>query len=221
MDPLHERLARLALSAAAPFGFALAGGYAVQAHGFLNRPSADVDIFASSREECDFPAAVDAVLAAFHQDGLTAVANPRNDSFARIAVTTPEGEATKLEMGVDWRAHEPQLLSIGPVLHPDDAVANKISALFGRAENRDYIDVGAIIASGRYTEEELLALAEAHDPGFDRLWFAEALADISGRPDRVFLPYGLDAEQVTALKKHMTDWAARLKDTAPMDGPQA
>ena len=209
------------MSAGAPFGFALAGGYAVQAHGFLNRPSADVDIFASSREECDFPAAVDAVLAAFHQDGLAAVANPRNDSFARIAVTTPEGEATKLEMGVDWRAHEPQLLSIGPVLHPDDAVANKISALFGRAENRDYIDVGAIIASGRYTKEELLALAEAHDPGFDRLWFAEALADISGRPDRVFLPYGLDAEQVTALKKHMTDWAARLKDTVPMDGPQA
>jgi hypothetical protein len=124
-------------------------------------------------------------------------------------------------MGVDWRAHEPQLLSIGPVLHPDDAVANKISALFGRAENRDYIDVGAIIASGRYTEEELLALAEAHDPGFDRLWFAAALADISERPDRVFLPYGLDPEQVTALKKHMTDWAARLKDTGPMDGPQA
>jgi hypothetical protein len=56
MDPLHERLARLALSAAAPFGFALAGGYAVQVHGFLSRPSADVDIVASSRAECDFPA---------------------------------------------------------------------------------------------------------------------------------------------------------------------
>ena len=114
MDPLHERLAWLALSAAAPFGFALAGGYAVQAHGFLRRPSADVDIFASSRAECDFTAAVDAVLTALHRDGLTATADPRNSSFARITVATPEGEAAKLEMGVDWRANEPQLLSIGP-----------------------------------------------------------------------------------------------------------
>jgi hypothetical protein len=73
---------------------------------------------------------------------------------------------------------------------------------------------------GSRSEEELLALAEAHDPGFDWLWFAEALADISGRPDRVFLPYGLDPAQVTALKKHMTGWAARLKDTASPGGPE-
>lgn len=46
MDPFHERLARIALDAAGSFGFALAGGYAVQAHGFLNRMSADVDLFA-------------------------------------------------------------------------------------------------------------------------------------------------------------------------------
>ena len=45
MDSLHERLARLALSAAGDYGFCLAGGYAVQAHGFLDRPSEDVDLF--------------------------------------------------------------------------------------------------------------------------------------------------------------------------------
>lgn len=38
MDPFHARLARVALAAAEPYGFALAGGYAVQAHGFLQRP---------------------------------------------------------------------------------------------------------------------------------------------------------------------------------------
>jgi hypothetical protein len=32
MDPFHERLARIALDAAASYGFCLAGGYAVQAH---------------------------------------------------------------------------------------------------------------------------------------------------------------------------------------------
>jgi hypothetical protein len=37
MDSLHERLARLALAAASGYGFCLAAGYAVQAHGFLDR----------------------------------------------------------------------------------------------------------------------------------------------------------------------------------------
>ena len=45
MDQLHRRLARLALAEAGAFGFCLAGGYAVQAHGFLDRPSEDVDLF--------------------------------------------------------------------------------------------------------------------------------------------------------------------------------
>jgi hypothetical protein len=35
-------------------------------------------------------------------------------------------------------------------------VANKVCALFGRAEVRDYVDVDAILTSGRHTENELL-----------------------------------------------------------------
>ena len=45
MQALHEVAARIGLAAAAPFGFVLAGGYAVQAHGFLVRRSEDVDLF--------------------------------------------------------------------------------------------------------------------------------------------------------------------------------
>jgi hypothetical protein len=58
MDPFHERLARVALAAVGSFGFALAGGYAVQAHGFLNRLSSDIDLFAEARAESDITQAV-------------------------------------------------------------------------------------------------------------------------------------------------------------------
>jgi hypothetical protein len=212
MDPFHARLARVALAAAEPYGFALAGGYAVQAHGFLDRPSADVDIFTTSRAEGDFPVAVDAVLAALRSDGLTPETEIRNASFARIAVADPDGGSTKIEMGVDWRANQPLRLSIGPVLHPDDAVANKICALFGRAEVRDYVDVDAVMSSGRYDEEELLSLAEMHDPGFDRQWFAEALAVVDRLPDARFQLYGLTPAEVIGLKKRLADWAARIRN---------
>jgi hypothetical protein len=62
MDPFHERLARVALRAAGQYGFALAGGYAIQAHGFLDRLSADADLIAPSSVEADFTTAVDAVV---------------------------------------------------------------------------------------------------------------------------------------------------------------
>jgi len=38
------RLAEIGLRVAARYGFALAGGYAVQVHGILDRPSEDVDL---------------------------------------------------------------------------------------------------------------------------------------------------------------------------------
>jgi hypothetical protein len=36
MEPRHERIARVALEAGARYGLALAGGYAVSAHGMGN-----------------------------------------------------------------------------------------------------------------------------------------------------------------------------------------
>ncbi|HET8658178.1 MAG TPA: nucleotidyl transferase AbiEii/AbiGii toxin family protein [Micromonosporaceae bacterium] len=44
-DPLQAEVARLALTAAGKHGFALAGGRALIAHGIVNRPTADVDLF--------------------------------------------------------------------------------------------------------------------------------------------------------------------------------
>ena len=45
MDAFHHRLAHIGLAAAERFGFALAGGYAVQAAGLVKRPSEDIDLF--------------------------------------------------------------------------------------------------------------------------------------------------------------------------------
>jgi hypothetical protein len=96
MDPFHARLARVALAAAGPYGFALAAGYAVQAHGFLDRPSADLDIFTTSRGEEDFPAAVNAVLVALRNDGLISEAGPRRRSSCRSPGVSVYGQTSHL-----------------------------------------------------------------------------------------------------------------------------
>jgi len=125
MDLFHERLARVALDAAGSFGFALAGGYAVQAHGFLSRMSADVDLFAEASAESDITQAVVVVIAAYLREELQVETELRSASFARLEIRSAT-EGAKVELGLDWRKNEPVRLAVGPVLHPDDAVANKV-----------------------------------------------------------------------------------------------
>jgi hypothetical protein len=142
MDERHERIARVALAAGGPYGLALAGGYAVQAHGIGSRPSGDVDLFTSWRERDKFPDLVTAVITALEDAGYGISVAMRGETFLRLTVTDPVDErAEKVEISADWRAHDPIQLDIGPVLHADDAVANKMCALFGRAMPRDFLDV--------------------------------------------------------------------------------
>jgi hypothetical protein len=213
MDALHRRLARLALARTSHYGFCLAGGYAVQEHGFIDRPSEDVDLFTTAAAEDQFSEALATTINAFKADGLDVTVALSNPGFARLQVTDPNAGATaKVELGIDWRAHPPVMLAIGPVLHPDDAVANKVCALFSRAQARDYIDVDAVLRSGRYTSDELLALARSHDPGFDEAMFVIALRAIRRLPPAEFTSYGLTEADSRALINRITEWANTLED---------
>ena len=70
----------------------------------------------------------------------------------------------------------PVQLDVGPVLHQDDLAADKVLAMWGRGEPRDFVDVVALL--GRYTEDHLLELAALKDRGFIVESFCEALAAV-------------------------------------------
>lgn len=91
MKERHRRIAEIALSVGGRFSLALAGGYAIEAHGIGSRPSGDVDLFLDWDRRGAFDDTVDAVIGALKVAG----------------------------MDIDV---------IGPVLHVDDAVANKMAA---------------------------------------------------------------------------------------------
>jgi hypothetical protein len=108
MDPRHRNLAHIALTAAGKHGLALAGGYAVQAHGMGDRLSGDVDLFIDWQRHADFPAVVEVVLEALATECLPVTVDTRGDTFARLLVgqlDAPEAEPLKMELAADWRAH--------------------------------------------------------------------------------------------------------------------
>ncbi|WP_307798025.1 nucleotidyl transferase AbiEii/AbiGii toxin family protein [Actinoplanes flavus] len=209
-------LAEIGLRAGGPFGFALAGGHAVAAHGIIDRPSEDVDLFADWQRRADFPTAVDAVIAAFESEGFDVVVDLRLETFARLHVcqASAPDQQHRVELVANWRAQPPVEMQIGLVLHPDDVMAGKMDALYNRAAARDFIDIDAAITRGRYTAEQLCILASEADAGFDRQFFAQMLGAISRFDDQDFIDYGLEPDQVAAMRERFRTWRAELQ-TSP------
>jgi hypothetical protein len=212
VDAFHQGLARIGLDAGERFGFALAGGYAMQAAGFLLRPTEDIDLFTAWERRGDFETAARAIVDAYLAAGLSVEAERRHDTFTRLTVS--DGVQTvKVELGVDMRANEPVRISIGPVLHPDDAIANKMRALYERAHACDFIDIDAVLQSGRYDRRALLQLAERSDITFDESVFADVLAQAQLLDDDDFAQYGLVGEDLDGLRHRFALWRAELLDT--------
>lgn len=178
------------------------------------RPSGDVDLFTDWQRRADFPDAADLVIQALTNNGFVVHVDARADTFARLLVSRPDEpntEPQKMELAADWRAHPPVTLSVGPVLHPDDAVGNKMAALYGRALARDFLDIDAVLASGRYTSDQLLRLIEAADPGFDRATFADVLGAADQISEAAFAPYGIDTESLRILRQRFAEWQKELR----------
>lgn len=97
-------------------------------------------------------------------------------------------------------------MDIGPVLAIGDAVANKICALYSRAEPRDYLDVDVIRQTGLFSDHELLTLAGEHDPGFDSTIFAAQLDAVVHLTAEDVVEYGVTDRELTHLKRRFLAW---------------
>ena len=191
--------------------FALAGSGAIREHGITDRPTRDVDLFTTNRPAETFSASVDRAIRVLRDAGHTVEVVRRAELFARLFVDSPDRFSFEVDLGVDWRAHEPVRMAIGPVLALEDAVANKVNALYSRAEARDFADVDAIRQSGRFDDEELLLLAAEHDPGFDRSIFAGQLALVRELGPGALSEYGIDSDSLTELQSRLGTWSASIR----------
>jgi hypothetical protein len=215
VEAFHQGLARIGLDAGEPYGFALAGSYAMQAAGFPKRPTEDIDLFTVWERRGDFESAGRAIIDAYLAAGFSVDSERRHDAFTRLTVSDG-AQTAQVDLGVDFRANDPVRISIGPVLHPDDVVANKMRALYERAHACDFIDIDAVVQSGRYDRSMLLQLARRSDITFDRRVFADALGRAQLLDADDFARYGLAGEVLDALRHRFALWRAELLDTAAL-----
>jgi len=213
LTELHRRVATVALRVATRYGFALGGGNALIAHGLIDRPTQDVDLF--TNEETGVGAAagsVEAALAAAgfeaqredDADGLSDKFEGMSEGLAEWTVTAPDGQQMMLQMAYFDRTRQPVTMDVGPVLSLEDVVGGKVCALAGRAEPRDYIDTAAALE--HYTVQDAIRLARRLDPGLEDRDFADAGRRLDRWGDTVFTPFGLSAADIAALRDAFRDW---------------
>ena len=207
VSELHREVAAIALRAAAPHGFALGGGNALIAHGIIERPTQDVDVF--SDIEGGVEAAAEAVEAALREAGLGTERRDKTGGLADIfygmgeglaewIVTAPGGDQMMLQMAYFDRARRPVIMDIGPVLDLEDVIGGKVCALASRAEPRDYLDTAAALE--HYSVEQMIGFARRLDPGLTDRDFADAVQRLDQWGDGVFAPFGLGPKDVAELR---------------------
>jgi hypothetical protein len=213
IDELQREVATIALRTAARHGFALAGGNALIAHGIIDRPTDDVDLF--SDQETAVTAAAEAVEAALRDAGFGAERRDQTggleeifygmgEGLAEWIITAPGGQQTMLQMAYFDRTRGPVTMDVGPVLDLEDLAGSKVCALASRVEPRDYIDTAAALQ--RYDAGQLISFARRLDPGLEDRDFADAGAQLDRMPDGVFTRYGLTPADVTRLRHQFAAW---------------
>jgi hypothetical protein len=208
LTPLQERVARIVGGLEEAEDFALAGGAALIVRGDVDRKTRDPDYFGPSADEVD--ELLPAVRRALEADGLTVRDVQVAAGFARLEVTLG-AEHLEVDLGTDARLYPPEGGALGPMLTGEELAVDKVLAIFGRAEARDFYHLSAL--EPRYGLDRLCRLAADKDAGFS----VEVFADMLLRFDRLGRQeFEIGDDKLASLKDQVASWRGRaLKMARP------
>lgn len=177
---------RVVTSLVAERGFVLAGAGALIEYGFVDRFTADIDLFTNVAQDIGATAAE--LAARLVDDEFDVVVVRATPHFARLAI-----DELEVDLAHNWRGDPPGRSEIGPILSVRDAIAGKIEALFTRLENRDVVDVAQLLEF--YSMAEMAQWAKDRDEGFSLDIVHEMVSQNVHRPDA-----GFDASEYEAAR---------------------
>lgn len=205
----QREVSRILLRQLQEHGFVLTGSGALREHGLIDRPTADVDVFTEMQSADEFTLVTDRAVDELRKSGYDVEVLRDSKAFKNITVTQ-EHRSIEVDFGVDYRGHAPAKMDIGPVLSVEDAVASKVTALYGRGLPRDFLDVDAIRQSGRFSDEFLMDAAQQHDPGFDPKYFGVSVQRVQQLVVDEVRDYGVNDDQLKELQLRMSSWGQDL-----------
>ncbi len=199
LSPFQEHVARLFLGLPEAASFALAGGAALVFRSVVPRTTQDLDFFGPLRGEVT-PVA-ERFKKRLQDDGLEFRVISASPSFVRLTVRNASGEEILVDIGQDYRLRAPERMEIGLVLSSEELAADKLLALFGRAEARDFVDVFYLART--FDIESITRWAREKDPGFDPYVLAVAIGRLERLPPREFDVDAATYEELVAFFRRL------------------
>ncbi|MET9761529.1 hypothetical protein ABZ016_21110 [Streptomyces sp. NPDC006372] len=187
------------------YSLVLMGGYAVLAHGLVERGGWDVDV--ATEHPAAMDGIADAVRAGLVERGWlvrSLETGPLSAQFLVTDAATGEEYEVGVHKEVLWRP--PVATELGPALSLDDLVGTRVRDLADRGLARDLVDVHA--ASARWSHPELEELGRRHSPdAFDLTDLQSRLTGTDWLDDSAFTAHGLDVRDVAGLRRWAQEWA--------------
>lgn len=173
--------------------FYFTGGTALAVCYLRHRESDDLDFFTGE------PTSIDPTARDFEKmlraAGLSVQVERRQATFVRLLIE----QELKVDMAMDAPFRLKPLLQSNiegikmPVDDLEDIAANKMLALFGRAEPRDFVDI-YFLSKEYFDFMEMVQMATKKDTGFDLYWLAAAMQEaekIDLLPVKIYKPFDL------------------------------
>lgn len=202
LSDLQQRVALIFSSLPEAEPFVLAGGAALIARGDVDRSTRDLDFFGLAPGDVDRVVPVfEAALAAA---GMTFERRQSAPGFTRLVVSDGRAQ-TEVDVAADARLLPVEASRYGPILSSEELAVDKVLAIFGRAEPRDFVDLSAL--EPRFGLEHLCRLAAEKDRGFQPLMFRNMLDRFEGRPRDEF---EVDTPEFERLRTTVNRWRREL-----------
>ncbi len=160
--------------------FYLTGGTALARFYFYHRESLDIDLFTNNQEQ-DFNVANRVVLQTAQALGLTITSQVTTDAFLQYIFTNANGITLKVDMVKDIPIHFGNVTAQANTRLDslENIGSNKVLAVFGRTDAKDFIDLYWILHQTPFTFDHLYQLAKQKDLGLSELYLAYSLQRIS------------------------------------------
>jgi hypothetical protein len=218
LSVLHQRLLRDVLEIGNALPLVLTGGYAVQAHGLVDRLSQDVDVATNSNISMDSIAT--ALIDGLAQRGWETEVIGVDPLSARFMVhdAALTGQACELDILKEAFVPPPTDTPYGPTLPLDAVIGTKVRALASRGLPRDLIDIHAASAIRSNTELEKLGERYARDDEYTLMGLADRLDGTEWYDDEAFVEYGRTDAEITELRRWAQGWADDIRRRLYTDG---
>lgn len=210
LTDLHRRLIADLLAVGGDYPLALTGGYAVQAHGLVDRLSRDLEVATENPDPMADIAAT--VRVGLEKLGWLVRALETDPLSARLIIADADsGEECEVDILKEVLWHPPVTTGYGLVLSLEDVVGTKVRALADRGLARDLIDVKA--AAGRWSLIDLEALGRRHTRDtFDLTDLQARLDGADWIDDTEFAAYGLDDTATAELRRWAASWSEDIAE---------